>query len=61
MELEYKIPAQAVTVAPTQWTNLMTMQKYLGNVKGSLAFNDVIDNAYATKAVAGNTTVAAAK
>lgn len=61
MELEYKIPAQSVTVEATQWTNLMTMQKYLGNVKGSLAFNDVIDNSYADKAVAGTKTVAAAK
>ncbi len=30
----------------------MNMQKYLGNVKGNIAFKDIIDNSYADKAVA---------
>jgi NitT/TauT family transport system substrate-binding protein len=51
MELQYKIPAQTVPVEPAQWQKLMTMQKYLGNVKASLSFKDVVDNAYAAKAV----------
>ncbi len=51
MELEYKIPAESVVVEPKQWANLMTMQKYLGNVKGSIPFDKIIDNAYAEKAV----------
>lgn len=58
MELEYKIPAESVAVEPKQWSNLMAMQKYLGNVKGSIPFNEVIDNSFADKSVR---TVAAAK
>jgi NitT/TauT family transport system substrate-binding protein len=64
MELQYKIPAQAVPVEQTQWDKLIAMQKYLGNVKGSLSFNDVIDNSFARKAVtsvAGVPVVAEAK
>jgi NitT/TauT family transport system substrate-binding protein len=64
MELQYKIPAQAVPVEQTQWDKLIAMQKYLGNVKGSLSFNDVIDNSFARKAVtsvAGAPVVAEAK
>lgn len=51
MQLEFKIPAQTVKTDPKQWENLMTMQKYLGNVKGTIAFKDIIDNSYADKAV----------
>jgi NitT/TauT family transport system substrate-binding protein len=51
MELEYKIPAQALPVEQSQWEKLMAMQKYLGNVKGSLSFKDIVDNSYAAKAV----------
>jgi NitT/TauT family transport system substrate-binding protein len=50
MELQYKIPAQTIPVEQKQWDNLMAMQKYLGNIKGSLTFNDVIDNSFAAKA-----------
>jgi NitT/TauT family transport system substrate-binding protein len=52
MQLEFKIPAQTVKTDPKQWENLMTMQKYLKNVKGSIPFKDIIDNSYADKAVA---------
>jgi NitT/TauT family transport system substrate-binding protein len=52
MQLEFKIPAQTVKTDPKQWENLMTMQKYLGNVKGSIPFKDIIDNSYADKAAA---------
>jgi NitT/TauT family transport system substrate-binding protein len=51
MELQYKIPAESVAVEPKQWSNLMAMQKYLGNVKGSIPFNEVIDNTFADKSV----------
>lgn len=50
MQLEFKIPAQSVKTDPKQWENLITMQKYLGNVKGTIAFKDIIDNSYAEKA-----------
>ena len=50
-ELEYKIPAESVVVQEDQWKNLMDMQVYLGNVKGSLAFDQIIDNSFALKAV----------
>ncbi|MAU97312.1 MAG: hypothetical protein CMP81_15745 [Fulvimarina sp.] len=50
-ELEYKIPAETVVVQKDQWKNLMDMQVYLGNVKGTVPFDDVIDNSFADKAV----------
>ena len=50
-ELEFKIPAESVVVKEDQWKNLMDMQVYLGNVKGTLAFNEIIDNSFAMKAV----------
>jgi NitT/TauT family transport system substrate-binding protein len=52
MQLEFKIPAQSVKTNPDQWDNLISMQKYLGNVKGTIAFKDIIDNSYADKAIA---------
>lgn len=51
MQFEFKIPAQSVRVDEKQWANLIAMQKYLGNVKGTIAFKDMIDNTYAEKAV----------
>ena len=51
MQFEFKIPAQSVRVDEKQWENLITMQKYLGNVKGTIAFKDMIDNSYAEKAM----------
>jgi NitT/TauT family transport system substrate-binding protein len=55
-ELEYKIPAESVITKPDQWANLMDMQVYLGNVKGTLTFEEIIDNSFAEKAIeaAGN-------
>lgn len=50
MQFEFKIPAQTVKVDEKQWANLITMQKYLGNVKGTVSFKDMIDNSYAEKA-----------
>jgi len=46
MQLQFKIPAQSVKTDPKQWENLMKMQKYLGNVKGTIPFKDIIDNSY---------------
>jgi NitT/TauT family transport system substrate-binding protein len=50
-ELEYLIPAQSVVTKQDQWKNLMDMQVYLGNVKGDLPFEQIIDNSFAEKAV----------
>ena len=51
-QLEYRIPAETVVVQRDQWDALMDMQVYLGNVGGSIAFEDIIDNSFAEKAVA---------
>jgi NitT/TauT family transport system substrate-binding protein len=51
MQLQFKIPAESVKTDPKQWENLMKMQKYLGNVKGTIPFKDIIDNSYADVAV----------
>lgn len=52
-ELKYKIPAESVAVDPVQWNNLMSMQKYLKNVKGTTTFAEIVDNSFAEKAKAG--------
>jgi NitT/TauT family transport system substrate-binding protein len=51
-ELKYLIPAQSVVTKQDQWKNLMDMQIYLGNAKGSVPFEQIIDNSFAEKAVA---------
>lgn len=51
-ELKYLIPAQSVITKPDQWKNLMDMQIYLGNAKGSIPFEQIIDNSFAEKAIA---------
>jgi NitT/TauT family transport system substrate-binding protein len=51
MELQYKIPAQTLPVDRQQWDKLISMQKYLGNVGGTLSYSDVIDNTFSNKAV----------
>ena len=50
-ELEYLIPAQSVLVKEDQWQNLIDMQIYLGNVKGEIPFDQIIDNSFAQKAI----------
>jgi NitT/TauT family transport system substrate-binding protein len=50
-QLEYRIPAESVVVQRDQWDNLMAMQVYLGNVQGSIPFEEIIDNSFAEKAV----------
>jgi NitT/TauT family transport system substrate-binding protein len=50
-ELKYLIPAQSVITRPDQWKNLMDMQVYLGNAKGTVPFEQIIDNSFAEKAV----------
>jgi NitT/TauT family transport system substrate-binding protein len=50
-EITYKIPAQTVVTQPDAWKALMDMQKYLGNIKGTISFDQVIDNSFADKAV----------
>ena len=49
-ELEYKIPAQSVVVDQAQWGNLMAMQVYLKNIKGTTTFDQIVDNSFAMKA-----------
>src|SRR6266478_6525708 len=51
-ELKFLIPAQSVVTKQDQWKNLMEMQVYLGNAKGSIPFDQIIDNSFADKAVA---------
>jgi NitT/TauT family transport system substrate-binding protein len=51
-ELKFLIPAQSVVTKQDQWKNLMEMQIYLGNAKGSIPFDQIIDNSFAEKAVA---------
>ena len=51
-ELQYRIPSQSVVVDRTQWSNLMTMQKYLGNIQGTTSFAQIVDNTFADKAAA---------
>jgi NitT/TauT family transport system substrate-binding protein len=51
-ELKYKIPSQSVVVDRAQWANLMAMQVYLKNIKGTTTFEQIVDNSFATKAAA---------
>jgi NitT/TauT family transport system substrate-binding protein len=51
-ELKYKIPSQTVVVDRAQWANLMAMQVYLKNIKGTTTFEQIVDNSFATKAAA---------
>ena len=50
-QLEYLIPAQSVLVKEDQWQNLIDMQIYLGDVKGEIAFDAIIDNSFAENAI----------
>jgi NitT/TauT family transport system substrate-binding protein len=50
-ELKYLIPAQSVKTKEDQWKNLMDMQLYLKNIKGTVPFSAVIDNSFADKAI----------
>ena len=51
-QLEYLIPAQSVVTQQISGKNLIDMQIYLGNVKGEVPFDEIIDNSFAEKAVA---------
>jgi NitT/TauT family transport system substrate-binding protein len=51
-ELQYRIPSESVVVDRTQWENLMQMQIYLKNIKGTTTFAHIVDNSFAYKAVA---------
>ncbi|MCS0495758.1 ABC transporter substrate-binding protein [Ancylobacter sp. MQZ15Z-1] len=50
-ELKYLIPAQSVITKKDQWQNLMDMQLYLKNIKGTISFDQIIDNSFAEKAI----------
>ena len=58
-EIKYKIPAETVVTQDAEWNKLMEMQKFLGNVKGSVAMSEVIDNSFADKAAKQAETVKA--
>lgn len=49
-QLEYKIPAQSVVVDRAEWDNLMRIQVYLKNIKGTTSFGQIVDNSFADKA-----------
>ncbi len=49
-ELQYRIPSQSVVVDEAQWANLMTMQVYLKNIRGTTRFDQIVDNSFANKA-----------
>lgn len=49
-ELKYKIPAESVVVEQAQWDNLIKMQIYLKNIKGTTTFAEIVDNNFALKA-----------
>ncbi len=51
-QLEFLIPAETVVVQRDQWDNLIDMQLYLGNIEGTIPFEEIIDNSFAEKAVA---------
>lgn len=51
-ELHYRIPSQTVVVDRTQWANLIAMQVYLKNIKGTTSFDQIVDNSFAQKAAA---------
>lgn len=51
-ELHYRIPSQSVVVDRAQWDNLIKMQIYLKNIKGSTTFDQIVDNRFADKAAA---------
>ena len=50
-ELQYRIPSQSVVVDRAQWENLLQMQIYLKNIKGTTTFAQIVDNSFADKAV----------
>ena len=51
-QLKYKIPAETVVIDPAQWATMIDMHKYLGDIEGTLSFDDMVDNSFAEKAVA---------
>lgn len=51
-QLQFRIPAETVVVQRDQWDNLIDMQLYLGNIQGTISFEEIIDNSFAEKAVA---------
>ncbi len=50
-EIKYRIPAQSVPVERAQWDNLMKMQVYLKNIKGTTSFAQIVDNSFSEKAM----------
>ena len=51
-ELRYRIPSDTVVVDRKQWANLIAMQVYLGNIRGTTSFEQIVDNSFALEAAA---------
>ena len=51
-QLKYRVPAETVVIDRAQWATMINMHKYLGNIEGTLSFDDIVDNSFAEKAVA---------
>jgi NitT/TauT family transport system substrate-binding protein len=49
-ELKVRVPSESVVVDRAQWENLMKMQVYLKNIKGTTTFDQIVDNSFADKA-----------
>jgi len=50
-QLKYRVPAETAVIDRAQWATMVNMHKYLGNVEGTLGFDDIVDNSFAEKAV----------
>ena len=50
-QLKYRVPAETVVIDRAQWATMIGMHKYLGNIEGTLSFDDIVDNSFAEKAV----------
>ncbi len=50
-QLKYKIPAETVRIDRAQWKTMIDMHKYLGDIEGTLSFEDIVDNSFADKAI----------
>ena len=58
-EIKYEILAHTVVTQDAEWNKLMEMQKFLGNVNGSVAMSEGIDNSFADEAAREAQTVKA--
>ncbi|MGI9302409.1 MAG: hypothetical protein ACR2RB_06850 [Gammaproteobacteria bacterium] len=43
-------PQETVVIDKAQWETMVDMHKYLGDIKGTLTFEEMVDNSFAQKA-----------